>query len=439
MPTTSYQLIAVNFASTGTARMSVSAAPGLQNHSTLVATGNGNSIALYLDDVSHQIVGRSISSTGALGSVATLTTIGASLDFNAAGDNQAISAARLANGNIVVVWPAGTSIYARVFDPALVPLTGELQIASPANAFARELFPDVAALPGGDFVVTWQDFLAASESHIRAGRFGATGVPITVFTVDAPTNLNDERPSIAALADGGFVIGFDRRDNAAIPTTQVYGAIYNADNSVRTPVTLIDGVGATNRDVDVVARPAGGFTFLYESLGGGTNADLSVLTSSSGTFAGFTSGTVGGTTNDHDAGLAYGPDGYGFAIFGDNFSPSDRDVRGALIAPDGTVLVASLPVTAAAGIETAGGAIWLDRTTIASRLRHYWRGTTGSRYRRRSGNPRIRYSAHHNRKRRERNARFQKRSFSKHCLCRRRQRCRFCRCHRQLPRRGSGQ
>lgn len=74
-----------------------------------------------------------------------------------------------------------------------------------------QTLPVAAGLPGGGFVVSWQDGNAArgdlSGSSIKAQIFDAAGSPVgPEFVVNTETAFNQLTPSIASRSDGSFVI-----------------------------------------------------------------------------------------------------------------------------------------------------------------------------------------------------------------------------------------
>ena len=121
--------------------------------------------------------------------------------------------ARIADSSFIVVWAEKDeqNIYAQRFNWDLSPdgspiLINEAQIPTP------DLKPALAAFPDSGFVVTWQDTRAGI--NISARRFNSSGNPSdTSFTVNDPSSVLPESPSVAADTSGAFVIVWsDLRD-----------------------------------------------------------------------------------------------------------------------------------------------------------------------------------------------------------------------------------
>jgi Ca2+-binding RTX toxin-like protein len=121
----------------------------------------------------------------------------------------------LTTGGFVVAWqdsaPASgepdTLIRAQMFDAAGAKL-GAALVASGTGAGERE-FPSVTSLPDGGFVVTWQHFVTATNSEIKAQFYDGTGAKVgSEITVNTVTGDYQERPVVSSLLGGGFVIAW---------------------------------------------------------------------------------------------------------------------------------------------------------------------------------------------------------------------------------------
>jgi Ca2+-binding RTX toxin-like protein len=80
--------------------------------------------------------------------------------------------------------------------------------------------PVVAGLNNGGFVTAWVDDMGAGSSVVKFQRFDALGNKVGVETVlpVADGEGDQIKPSIAAMADGGFVIALQDMDPAISPT-----------------------------------------------------------------------------------------------------------------------------------------------------------------------------------------------------------------------------
>lgn len=128
----------------------------------------------------------------------------------AAGHQEFPQAAVLPNGGAVFVWQGGAlgfqKIYARFLNPDGTFATGDVLVGVDTNQ--PSLQPAVAVLAGGDVVVTWARMEA--DGHLQgicAQRLSAAGTLLgSEWVVNQATLYNQAKPSIAALASGGFVI-----------------------------------------------------------------------------------------------------------------------------------------------------------------------------------------------------------------------------------------
>jgi VCBS repeat-containing protein len=126
------------------------------------------------------------------------------------------SIAALADGGFVVTWSSfdqdgsqdgdGWGIYGQRYDASGVPAGGEFQVNTVTTS--DQLDSSVAALADGGFVVTWSSYLQdGSDSGIYGQRYDATGATAGgEFRVNTTTTSDQLLSSVAALADGGFVV-----------------------------------------------------------------------------------------------------------------------------------------------------------------------------------------------------------------------------------------
>ena len=126
----------------------------------------------------------------------------------------------LSNGHFVVVWQDGggiggdasaTGIKMRVFDADGAPLTDEALVNT--ATLNTQHFPSIAALAGGGYVVVWGDYSASADdvsgNALRGQIFDAAGDAVGgEFLVNFSTEGYQNRPTVAALPDGGFVVGW---------------------------------------------------------------------------------------------------------------------------------------------------------------------------------------------------------------------------------------
>jgi hypothetical protein len=136
-----------------------------------------------------------------------------------AGNQVEPSVAGLDDGTFVVAWSSATQdgdesgelsdyggVYGQRFSASGSPLGAEFRVNSYLPSFQDR--PSVAGLASGGFVVVWESFSQdGSAEGIYAQIFGAGGGQIgTEFIVNTTTANYQERPKVARLSGGGFAV-----------------------------------------------------------------------------------------------------------------------------------------------------------------------------------------------------------------------------------------
>jgi hypothetical protein len=123
------------------------------------------------------------------------------------------SVATLTDGSVVVIWASygqdGSmqGIYGQKFSAAGDKVGGEFQVNSFTSNNQRT--PAVAALAGGNFVVTWVSELqrGSGSVDVYACIFSPSGTPVgSAFAVNTTTTNICANPSVAGSTDGGFAV-----------------------------------------------------------------------------------------------------------------------------------------------------------------------------------------------------------------------------------------
>ena len=127
--------------------------------------------------------------------------------------------------------------------------------------------PSVSKLADGGFIATWVSFSQdGSLSGIYAQRYAADGsAQGEEFRINESTTTNKNDPHVAALADGGFVITWvsnDTNDNG------VFAQHYDADGTARGEEFMVNSVEAGAQDKhSITALSDGGFVIAWTSVG----------------------------------------------------------------------------------------------------------------------------------------------------------------------------
>jgi hypothetical protein len=135
------------------------------------------------------------------------------------------SVAALLDSDFVVVWSSGIC-NAQLYNATWVRIDNEFQIST-AYGVEVQYTPRVAALARGGFVVVWTGY-SLGTTDIYCRRFDATGTALGLeFIVSTYTADNQLRPSVAPLANGGFVVTWHStgQDGSA---NGIYGRIFSA-------------------------------------------------------------------------------------------------------------------------------------------------------------------------------------------------------------------
>ena len=182
------------------------------------------------------------------------------------------TAAGLAGGGFVVTWatPAGTGdgnmlgVQAQLFDSAGNVISGAIPVN--ATTVGDQDSPSVAALANGGFIVTWRDQsgqgLGPSTSEIKAQLFDAAGNKVGgEFQVNPPDSSYQDRPDVASLSSGGFVITWSDSAGLVDVKAQVFDS---AGTKIGGPVTVNTTIVDQQFDQRVTGLVNGGFAVTWE-------------------------------------------------------------------------------------------------------------------------------------------------------------------------------
>jgi Ca2+-binding RTX toxin-like protein len=141
----------------------------------------------------------------------------------------------LAGGGFVASWTDGESIVAQLFDATATRIGGEITVASRTDGALW--FSTGTALAGGGFVLAWQEIGDANTStdfNIRARVFDASGVAAgAAIEVNTSVANGQTQPDVAALPGGGFIVTWTDDSRAASDTsgTAIRARAFNADGT----------------------------------------------------------------------------------------------------------------------------------------------------------------------------------------------------------------
>jgi hypothetical protein len=181
-----------------------------QNVPAIAAESNGDFVVVWQslnqEGAGYGVFARRFSSAGTALAVEFVTNslllVGNQHDPTVASDS---------DGDLVIAWEEGgtrNDIFARRFSSAGAALAVEFQVNSYTPSLQAE--PSVAVDGDGDFVIAWESYgQDAYYSGVFARRFSSAGTPLAgEFQVNVSTVGYQESPSVAADADGDFVVAW---------------------------------------------------------------------------------------------------------------------------------------------------------------------------------------------------------------------------------------
>ncbi|HEV2156714.1 AIDA repeat-containing protein [Bradyrhizobium sp.] len=246
-----------------------------QERASIATLGNGDFVVTWNDfRTGNWEVRGQVFHPGASGA----TKVGAEFTVDQAYYNARMVAGvtGLANGNFVISFEdTAGEIRAQVFTAGGVKVGSEFQANTQTSG--NQGFSSITALKGGGFVVTWSDEGVGDGNGpaIKAQVYDAAGSKIGgEYVVNTQIGSNQLYPNVAALANGGFVISWTDfsqtlGDNSGYGIT---AQIFNLSNAPTTPtiVSVTDDVspntgalanGASTNDTNLTVRISTGSNF----------------------------------------------------------------------------------------------------------------------------------------------------------------------------------
>jgi Ca2+-binding RTX toxin-like protein len=231
-------------AATGAVTVISASSTGNQNSSALAALPGGGFVATWNDtnssaagDSSGQgVKAQFFDSAGAkVGGEFLVNTV-------TAGSQYQPSVAALASGGFVITWahlssvvgdPNGNDVKAQIYTAAGVRVGGEFTVNT--VTVAHQVNPVVAALTDGGFVIGWRD-VSGDDDDIKAQVFDSSGTRQGgEFRLNTDTEGFQTAPVLAGLAAGGFVAAWNGADSSG---SGVRAQIFGDDAGAPTNILL---------------------------------------------------------------------------------------------------------------------------------------------------------------------------------------------------------
>ncbi|HSI17839.1 MAG TPA: calcium-binding protein, partial [Sphingomonas sp.] len=185
----------------------------------------------------------------------------------------------MADGGYVVAWESflqdgsDGGIYVQRFDASGAPQGVETRVNT--TTLYGQLFPDIAALNDGSYVVTWQSTIAVNQTgtfqvDVYAQHYGANNLPIGGETlINSYTAGNQQNTAITALATGGYVITWQSplEDGSGLG---VYAQFFDANGVAQGSEIRVNSTTAGDQDMpQVTSLVDGSVVFTWEGAGNG--------------------------------------------------------------------------------------------------------------------------------------------------------------------------
>jgi Ca2+-binding RTX toxin-like protein len=196
------------------------------------------------------------------------------VNTTATGSQSQPSATPLPDGRFVITWTSGdagdgslTCVRARIYGSDGKAVGGDFILNSTSTG--DQIAPSITALADGRFVATWHssDTGDGSGSCIRARVFNANGSPAgNDFIVESTTAGSQETPVVAGLADGRFVMTWVSADTGDGSGTCIRARVFNANGSAAGNDFIVDTTATGNQfHASVAALADGRFVVTWAS------------------------------------------------------------------------------------------------------------------------------------------------------------------------------
>ncbi|WP_417683881.1 tandem-95 repeat protein [Roseibium sp.] len=194
----------------------------------------------------------------------------------------------LADGGHVVTWSSsgqdgsGWGIYAQRFGSDGAAIGSEFRVNTFTNS--TQFYPSATHLGDGGFVIVWSSYGQDGSSYgVFGQRFDATGNPVGAeFQVNTYVNSTQYLPSVASLADGGFVVNWNSSGQDG-SSYGIFAQRYDVDGDKVGGEfqvnTYSNGYQFSNGDVskNVAGLADGGFVISWHDNGGRDGSGYAVF------------------------------------------------------------------------------------------------------------------------------------------------------------------
>ncbi len=261
-----------------------------QRDAEITALADGRFVAIWQDD---SAIGGDTSGAAVRGQLFNADGSKVGLEFlvntTTAGGQYHPTVAALPDGRFVAVWTdwsmsggdtSGSAIRVQLFNADGSKAGSEFRANS--TVAGNQEKPAIAVLADGRFVVSWDDYSSTggdtSGTAIRAQLFNADGsLSGSEFLVNTSTANSQYRSAITALADGRFVVAWTDWSMSGGDTSSaaVRAQLFNADGSKAGGEFLVNTTTASSQSDPKIAALADGRFVVVWADGSGTGDDTS--------------------------------------------------------------------------------------------------------------------------------------------------------------------
>ena len=174
----------------------------------------------------------------------------------------------LAGGGFIVCWSSPRNgldyrIYARLYGATGQPLCDEFQANRSTDGYEGE--PTVCGFSNGDYMVCWMS-VGGTRPGIFGQRFGATGERIgDEFCIGSDGQVFLERPIIAGLSDGGFVVSWEASIRGSVERDIIAQRFEPDGQPAGDPFRVNGDMKGDNAEVSLTGLSENGFVIAWAS------------------------------------------------------------------------------------------------------------------------------------------------------------------------------
>jgi hypothetical protein len=193
-------------------------------------------------------------------------SVGQQFVASSAGDASMATVATLSDGSFVLGWRSGGQVHLEHVGANGVAIGGEQVVGTIGTAFS----PSVTALHNGDYVVSWGELGDGNVYAALGSSPGAAPIAVTYDGAAASISTAAPLPHVTALAGGGFVVAWDSysNDQFGFAMSDIFFQRYdNAGHALGAIGQANLDSGSGRYDASVAALPDGGFVIGWQAQG----------------------------------------------------------------------------------------------------------------------------------------------------------------------------